>query len=165
MVATVPQERYKQALALVDQGTVSIRAGRLEEAQAAFSLAEELVSLAAAVDGQGCVALLKGEFELAEKLFERAYQMDGTYDHALANMALLKDISGNHEEAQRLYERALTSLPEYVPVRNNKAALEYELRGRKMEVLPQLEKASLLTEHPVVSENLSRLTAVKKQKN
>ncbi len=154
---TMSEERYRQALQLIDQGTNNIRGGRLQEANTAFSMAEELAPIAAAVDGQGCVALLLGDFDLAERLFLRAYNMDGTYDYALANLALLNDIRGKRDEAKRLYNSAVASLPESVAARNNRAALEYDLGEGKMKVVNELEKAKLVAEHHVVVENLSRL--------
>ncbi len=157
LYGSVSEERYKQALQLIDQGTGNIREGKLREAQVAFSMAEELAPLAAAVDGQGCVALLSGELDRAEGLFKRAYEMDGSYDQALANLALLHDIRGSHEEAKKLYDKAVEQLPESVAARNNRAALEYDRSGRKMEVVQELEKAGLIAAHHVVRENLARL--------
>lgn len=157
MADSVSDERIKQALQLVDRGTASIREGKLHEAQVAFSMAEELAPVAAAVDGQGCVALLSGEFDRAEKLFKRAYDMDETYDQALANLALLHDIRGSRDEAKRLYDTAIESLPDSVTARNNRAALEYDRSGRKMEVVQELEKARLAGDHHVVRENLARM--------
>jgi Flp pilus assembly protein TadD len=153
----VSDERYYQALQLVDRGTNKIREGKLQEANTAFSMAEELAPLAAAVDGQGCVALLSGDFDRAERFFKRAYDMDGTYDQALANLALLNDIQGQRDEAKRLYDKAIESLPESVAARNNRAALEYDRGERKMEVVHELEKAGLIADHHVVRENLGRL--------
>jgi len=157
MSQTVSDERLKQALQLVDQGTSHLREGKLRDAQVAFSMAEELAPIAPAVDGQGCVALLSGEFDRAESLFKRAYDMDSTYDQALGNLALLRDITGQHQEAKRLYDEAIEALPESVPARNNRAALEYDRGARKMEVVDELQKAGLIADHPVVRENLSRL--------
>lgn len=157
MSQTVSEERLKQALQLVDQGTTHLREGRLRDAQVAFSMAEELAPIAPAVDGQGCVSLLSGEFDRAETLFKRAYDMDSTYDHALANLALLKDITGKHEEAKKLYDDAIEALPEFVAARNNRAALEYDRGGRKIEVVEELQKAGLIADHPVIRENLARL--------
>lgn len=154
---TVSDERYKQALQLVDQGTNHIREGKFKEAHTAFSMAEELAPLAAAVDGQGCVALLSGEFDSAERLFRRAYDMDETYDQALANLALLNDIQGRRDEAKRFYDRVVKSLPESAAARNNRAALEYDRGASKIEVVHELEKAGLIADHHVVRENLSRL--------
>ena len=134
-----------------------MREGKLREAQVAFSMAEELVPLAAAVDGQGCVALLTGELERAEQLFHQAYDMDESYDNALANLALLHEIRGEHDKAKKLYDKAVEGLPDLVAARNNRAALEYDRGGRKMDVVEELEKAGLIAEHHVVRENLQRL--------
>lgn len=158
----IPEERYNEANKLVDQGTKEIRAGKFEQAKITFSLAEDLAGLAAAVDGQGCAELLLGDFEQAEKLFRRAYQMDRGYDRALANLALLQDIKGNKEEAKGLYEQALQAFPDSAALRNNRAALEYELGESKMVVVDDLKKAQLIAAHPVVQGNLMRLGVVDK---
>jgi Flp pilus assembly protein TadD len=83
--------------------------------------------------------------------------MDGSYDNALANLALLKDIRGERDEAKRLYDKAIESMPDAVAARNNRAALEYDSGARKMDVVQELEKAQLIAEHHVVRENLARL--------
>lgn len=153
----VSDDRYKQAEKLVEQGSEHLRLGRLEEASAAFSVAVELAPLAAAVDGQGCVALLKGDFRQAERLFTAAYEMDASYDEALANLALLMDLSGRKERAKELYDQSVRVMPGHVGVRNNRAVLEYEQGQRKMLVVKELEKAGLLAEHGVVAENLARM--------
>ena len=61
---SIPDERFEQAERLVDEGTLALRDGKLEEAQAAFSLSRDLAPLAAALDGQGCVALLRGDVQI-----------------------------------------------------------------------------------------------------
>jgi Flp pilus assembly protein TadD len=153
----VSEERYLQAMKMVDQGAEQLRMGKLEEASNSFSLAEELAPLAAAVDGQGCVALLRGNFLQAERLFMRAYEMDGSYDEALANLALLMDVSGRKVRAKELYNQSVIAIPTHVVARNNRAVLEYDQGGGRMGVLEELEKARLVAEHPVVSENVARL--------
>jgi tetratricopeptide (TPR) repeat protein len=86
--------------------------------------------------------------------------MDRTYDQALANLALLQDIIGNRELAKKLYGEALDVLPDSASLRNNRAALEYDLGHPKMEVIHELEKAKLIAEHPVVRGNLIGLGAI-----
>jgi Flp pilus assembly protein TadD len=152
--------RYQEAQRLVDLGTSQIREGKFEQAGVSFSTAYELAGLASAVDGQGCVALIQGEFEEAERFFRRAYEMDRTYNQALANLALLQDIIGNRELAKKLYGEALDVLPDSASLRNNRAALEYDLGHPKMEVIHELEKAKLIAEHPVVRGNLIGLGAI-----
>lgn len=154
---SISEDRYQQALHLVDQGTNSLRQGQLKEANTAFSMAEELAPIAAAVDGQGCVALLSGDFDRAERLFLRAYNMDDRYDHALANLALVNDIRGRRDKAKMLYDQAVDKMPESVAARNNRAALEYDRGEGKIEVVQELEKAGLIADHHVVRENLGRL--------
>ena len=156
----VPMARYQEAQRLVDLGTSQIREGKFEQAGVSFSTAYELAGLASAVDGQGCVALIQGEFEEAERFFRRAYEMDRTYNQALANLALLQDIIGNRELAKKLYGEALDVLPDSASLRNNRAALEYDLGHPKMEVIHELEKAKLIAEHPVVRGNLIGLGAI-----
>jgi len=153
----VSEERYNQAVTMVDQGARALSMGRLKEASKAFSVAAELAPIAAAVDGQGCVALLEGDFPKAEQLFRRAYEMDGSYDEALANLALLMDISGREEKAKDLYNQSVMAMPTHVAVRNNRAVLEYERGQRRISVVEELEKAGLIAEHGVVSENVARL--------
>lgn len=154
----VPEERYQRALSLVDEGTSLLREKKLSEAGVVFSMAAELAPLAAAVDGQGCVALLQGDLERAEALFERAYGMDQTYDEALGNLAVLKDIQGDSREALRLYTRFLEAHPESGVVRNNKAALEYDLGERRMRVAQELQKAERLSEHGIIRDNRAKLS-------
>jgi len=153
----VREDRYQQAVGLVDQGVKKLHEGKVDEASMAFSLAAELAPLAAAVDGQGCVALLKGDFARAEELFNRAYQMDNSYDDALGNLALLMDLTGRPEKAKALYNQAIDKIPDHVGFRNNKAALEYDRGERKMVVIQELEKAALIGDSPVVKANLDIL--------
>lgn len=153
----VPEQRYQRALALVDEGTTLLRKKKLTEAAVLFSMAAELAPLAAAVDGQGCVALLEGDLVRAEELFEKAYEMDETYDEALGNLAVLRDIQGNSHEALRLYTRFLEAHPDSGIARNNKAALEYDLGARRMLVVQELQKAGRLSEHGIIKDNAQRL--------
>jgi Flp pilus assembly protein TadD len=157
MGGQVREDRYQQAVGLVDQGVKKLHEGKVDEASMAFSLAAELAPLAAAVDGQGCVALLKGDFARAEELFNRAYQMDNSYDDALGNLALLMDLTGRPEKAKALYNQAIDKIPDHVGFRNNKAALEYDRGERKMVVIQELEKAALIGDSPVVKANLDIL--------
>jgi Flp pilus assembly protein TadD len=157
MRKSVSDEQYNQAVQLVDQGVKLLRAQQFREAKVAFATAEELAPIAAAVDGLGCVALLEGDYKGAEKLFNRAYDMDATYDTALGNLALLMDITGRHERAKELYDTVIKKIPDNIGARNNRAALEYDRGERKIVVIEELEKAKLIAKHPVITENLNRL--------
>lgn len=154
----IPEERYKRALALVDEGTALLRQQKPTQAGVVFEMAAELAPVAAAIDGQGCAALMEGDFERAEELFEKAYEMDATYDEALGNLALLKDIKGESYEARKLYNRFLEAHPDSGVGRNNRAALEYDLGARRIRVAQELEKAHKLSEHGVIRDNLERLS-------
>lgn len=150
----VPAQRYEQAEALVEQGLRSLRDQRLADAQSAFSMAYDLVPLAAALDGQGCVAFVRGDTNEAEVFFRRAYKSDKGYYQALAHLALLYDVTGRRDEARRMYDEVLEREPEAAQVRNNRAAMEFERGGDRQWVAQELSKASLLLPDGVVTENL-----------
>lgn len=154
----IPDERFQRALKLVDEGTAHLREQKLADAKAKFSLASDLAPLAAAVDGLGCVALLEGDFSRAEELFVRAYEMDGTYDESIANLALLMDITGRHERALELYDQYLAMAPDSASTRNNRAALEYDRGERKILILEELRKASATSQNGVIGENVATLS-------
>jgi Flp pilus assembly protein TadD len=154
----IPEGRYQRALSLVDEGTTLLRQRKPTQAGVIFSMAAELAPVAAAVDGQGCAALMEGDLERAEELFQKAYEMDETYDEALGNLALLKDIKGDSREARKLYTSFLEAHPDSGVARNNKAALEYDLGARRILVKQELEKASKLSDHGVIRDNLERLS-------
>lgn len=161
----VPQERQDRAMQLVDEGSTQLRQGRLNEALAAFTMAYEFAPVAAAVDGQGCVAVLEGRYQDAEMLFNKAYQMDGEYDNALGNLALLMELTGRQDKAKELYNQVVARFPEHPGFRNNRAVLEYDQGERKMLVMQELEKADLVAEHGVVKANLERLKRESSGKN
>ena len=150
----VPAERVERAQQLVDEGTEALRERQFGAAQVKFSLAYDLAPLAAALDGQGCVALLRGEYQRAEELFKEALESDGSYRRALANLALLYDVTGRSSEAMGLYDRFLEQHPDEASVRNNRAALAYDLSADGEWVGDELSKASLLVDDGVVVGNL-----------
>lgn len=151
----VSPEQYKRASALVDRGTSLLREQRFPEALAAFSAASELAPLSAAVDGQGCVALLEGDFDRAEELFNKSLTIDDSYPEALGHLALLRDLEGRHQEALDLYNQYLNKYPDSGVVRNNRAALEYGRGGRTMGTAQEFEKAALFSDHGVIQDNLA----------
>lgn len=161
--APISEARYQQALALVDQGVLSMREGRLDEADAAFSVAHDLVPLAAAVDGRGCVALLQGEWEDAERFFEEAYMMDQSYDKAAANLALLLDIRGEPDRARELYKWYLDRHPDDAGVRNNMAALDFDRGTDRDLILQELLRAAAISRHGVIIDNITHLEGFKRE--
>jgi tetratricopeptide (TPR) repeat protein len=103
------------------------------------------------------VALLEGRYDSAERYFREAYEMDRSYDEALVNLGLLKELQGKPLEAQAIYLAYLEKNPTSGSARNNLAALEYD-RGRgTMDTVEELEKAIVLLNHGVVRDNLASL--------
>jgi Flp pilus assembly protein TadD len=134
-----------------------MREGRFAEADASFSLAYEVAPLAAALDGQGCVALFRGEWGRAERFFHEAYMMDDGYDEAAANLALLLDARGEPGRARELYRWYLERHPEDAAVRNNMAVLEFDQGSDKELILQELMRAAAVSRHGAVAENITRL--------
>ena len=153
----IPEDRFQRAEELVDVGTQFLRQREFREARKAFELASELAPVAAAVDGQGCVALLEGRFEDAEEFFTEAYQMDRGYDEALANLALSKELQGEQDDAKAMYMEYLENNPDSAKVRNNLAALEYDQYQGTIKAVEALEKAIALSDQAVIRDNLAVL--------
>lgn len=154
---TVPEKEYAQAVELVDHGIVLLRERKLEEARKSFELAGDLAPLAAAMDGLGCVELVSGNFALAASLFEEAYQMDRSYDSALVNLGLARELEGKVDEARVIYMKMLDNYPSSVEGRNNLAALEYDRGAGRMGVLRELDKALMLSNHEIIRDNVKAL--------
>ena len=148
--------QYQKAMDLVDQGTLMLRIDKLDEAQGAFAAAAEISSIAAAIDGLGCVAFKHGNFNLAEQYFVQAYEMDSRYTSSLGNLALLYDVNGLSDKAKQLYQMALASEPENFRTRNNFAVYLFEKQDLE-NVKLELHKSLALAKHPVVTANLRRL--------
>jgi Tfp pilus assembly protein PilF len=143
----------QDAKALIDSGTVHLRAGDLERARGAFSLSAELVPSAAALDGLGCVEFYKGNIGDAETYFVRALTLDPDYMEARANLALLFERQGRRAEARLLYEAVLRADPRNARARNNYSALLFdaaEQEGAKRELL----KAAATEQSQVIEKNL-----------
>ena len=153
----VSEGALRKAHALVDVGTRLLRQRSLEEARKAFELASEIAPVAAAVDGLGCVALLEGRYDEAERYFVKAYEMDRSYDDALVNLGLLKELQGEPAEAKTIYLRYLESNPTSGVARNNLAALEYDQGRGRMDSVIALEKAVVLSNQGVTRDNLVAL--------
>jgi tetratricopeptide (TPR) repeat protein len=154
----VSSDRWEQATDLVQDGTVALEQGRFDEAEVAYSMAWDLAKLASAVDGKGCVALVRGDLVGAERYFKQALEIDAEYSHALGNLALVRDLQGRVKEAKDLYKQALSEEPENVDVRNNLAVLEYEQQGSTLGALRELRKAGLLKNEGVIKDNIALLS-------
>lgn len=157
-VSVIPEERFVAAHRLVDVGTRFLRERRLEDADRSYELASELAPTAAAVDGRGCVALIRGDYVGAERFFEQAYWMDAGYDDALLNLGLVRELQGDIEGARANYMEYLDKYPESPIARNNLAVLEYDAGRGTMETARELVKARVLSDHSVINHNLAMLS-------
>lgn len=153
----VSHEQFQRANQLVDEGVMHLREMRLVDADAAFEQAFDIAPVAAALDGIGCVALMSGDFERAERMFVAAYELDVEYDQSMANLALLRDLQGRKEEASKLYHEYLLRYPEAARVRNNAALLDFESNERPEAVINELRKAATIEESAIVRENLDKV--------
>lgn len=147
---------FQESQRLVDQGTFFLRQGKFAEARAAFSMAREISGSPIALDGLGCVAMLEGRYEVAQRYFISAYQKDNQYTNALANLALLYELYGYSAEAETLYRQVLGEEPRNFRARNNFAAFMHD-NGHQYDIVvsDELNKAFSLTPHPLIKANLS----------
>ncbi|RMG40802.1 MAG: tetratricopeptide repeat protein [Candidatus Dadabacteria bacterium] len=146
----------QKAQALVDKGTLALRAGELEKAAAAYSVATEVAPIAAAYDGLGCVAFMDGRYRQAESFYKKALELDENYYDVLGNLALLYHQQGKDKLARRYYLEALKKQPDNYRVRNNYAVFLYEKIGPYNAEI-ELKKALSLVEHPVIVNNINKL--------
>lgn len=146
-----------EALRQVDAGTIHLRAGEFDQAEAAFSVAFELGQLVEALDGLGCVAFMRGDLRTAARYFRAAQEHDPTYGHALANLALVFEAAGQPEDALAAHQRALELDPSNFRARTNYAAFIAQLNGSTMEpgtdAHRQLLRARAIYPHPLIEWN------------
>jgi len=161
-VAQAPApDKVEKAYSLIDQGTLELEMGQLDSAQASFELARELHNLPAAIDGLGCVAFMREEYNLAERYFIEAYLLDNSYVDSMGNLALLYEALGFYTEAERLYVLALKDNPTNYRLRSNFAAFSAEHNTRvpndeKLELArSEFLKARSISNHPVILRNLA----------
>jgi Tfp pilus assembly protein PilF len=149
-------DKHQDSLELIDQGTVLLRQGQLDRAQAAFAVAFQLVPCAAALDGLGAVAYARGEFIEAEKLFKSAINLDQNYGVALSNLALLYENQGLRTLAGKLYMRAEILEPRNIRLRNNFAGFrtnQGDIAGARETLL----EAAAISDNPIIEANVKRL--------
>jgi tetratricopeptide (TPR) repeat protein len=134
----------KQAEALVERGIVLMRGGEFEKAYAAYELAYDTFPLANALDGKGCIALLKGNFDEAEKYFSLAADQNPHYTVWKANLALLRELQNRPESALDLYRSYLKKKSFDPKRRSNYSAFLYD-KGASLgvteDVLIELRKS------------------------
>lgn len=154
-----------EVLRLIDQGTLYLRSEDLENAEASFKVASEIMESAAVYDGLGCVALLKGYYHDAEGYFWRAYEIDSTYNNSLGNLALLYEITGRTAKAKELYARSLMEDPKNFRARNNYAGFLADKGGiaDSKQAISELMKARMLAQHPLILDNIEQLQVEAKE--
>ncbi len=147
-------ETYMRAKGLIDQGTLLLRQEQLSKAKATFEVALSVMKLAAAYDGLGVVAFLQKDYENAAYYYWKAYRQDTEYTHVIGNLALLYEVTGNTTRARALYEEAIEKNPDYAPFRNNYAAFLEANGDYRKEVRAELQRASVLAQHPIINNNV-----------
>ncbi|MCB0333083.1 MAG: tetratricopeptide repeat protein [Bdellovibrionales bacterium] len=152
-------ETYMRAQSLIDQGTLYLRQEQLPKAKATFEVALSVMELAAAYDGLGVVAFLQHDYEHSADYYWKAYRTDPEYTHVLGNLALLYEITGNDDRARMLYEEAISKNPDYAPFRNNYAAFLEANRAESHQAREEMQRASILAEHPIIHNNMKFLNA------
>jgi len=98
-------------------------------AEAALELAREMKPHDPRVlDGLGCVAWRRKEFELAEHFFKRALEEDANYDRAYIHLALLAEHNNQPDVALQLLLKAIALNPDSYRARNNMAGIIIDRR-------------------------------------
>ena len=154
-VTSTYQER-REARQFVDSGVAKMREGALDAAQAAFEVALETAEIPEGYDGLGCIAFILGDYKQAQMLFLKAYEKDDNYAEALEHLALLYELQGFVDEADKLYLRAIEINPSLYTARNNRAVFKYEL-GEEGEAKSELLKASSIAKNDIIENNLKKL--------
>lgn len=158
MIPRQQTEAEKRALALVDKGIMHIRSGKLRDAEASFQVALDVAQTPEAYDGIGCVRMLQGKYDVAERYFYHAYNLDKSYSHVYTNLAMLYQLQGRVHDAATMYEYALQSDPEDFRARNNYAAFTQAYGvADKSAILEELERAHALAPHPLIADNIEQM--------
>lgn len=139
-----PSERERRAGRLLDSGIEYLQQHEYSKAKAAFGASFEMFPGAAALDGLGCVALMDKEYERAGEYFRQAVKLDESYSLAVHHLALMYDLSGNADEAQRFYRKALRDNPDSASLRNDYGAFIYDRWSRNKKEKNLHEEAKLL---------------------
>jgi tetratricopeptide (TPR) repeat protein len=159
------------ARSLVDKGVRHLRNRQISAADAAFRIALESANSVnsdlpieeaaiEAIDGIGCVALVRGELSLAETLFQRAIELDSQYSPAYGHLAMVYELQGKDTESYRLFERSLKRDPNNYKIRANYAAFLFD-KGRKREALSLMQEALELSKNePIITENINFMTKI-----
>lgn len=154
----------QHAEALIDKGTALLRIGNVDAAEAAFRVSQQLSPSAAALDGLGCVAYRRMDYQRAEDCFRNALVFDPDYKNAISNLASLYDIRGRKNEAKGLFEYAIAHEPENIRARNNFSVLLAEDNQRER-AREEFLMGQALAPAKVIVENLKRLKGTSRGNN
>jgi len=93
---------------LCASGRVHLKAGRLDEAQAAFEEARQINDLDADVhEGLATITFLRQEYDVAVMHFERVTRLDPRRGSAWINLGAVYNRMGNHQKAAEVLRRAV----------------------------------------------------------
>lgn len=115
--------KEQKLVSLLTIATQDLRANKLAPAEAALKLAQELSPDDPRVlDGLGCVAWRRGNYDLAEEFFKRALSQNGLYDRGYMHLAFIAAERGDSRAAEELLRISLQLNPLNFRARNNLAA-------------------------------------------
>ncbi len=151
--------KEQRAQEMVDRGTILLRRGMYDHAEAAFRVALDQARVPAAYDGLGCALFLRGKPLEAESIYLKVITWFPRYAPAKANLALLYDMRGERSKALSLYEEALAQDPMNFKVRNNYGALLSNSQNQRGKSLGKsyLTDAQVIVNHPIVRANLEAI--------
>ncbi|MCB0321246.1 MAG: hypothetical protein KDD60_09990 [Bdellovibrionales bacterium] len=155
-------DQQHRAAELLDSGTLLLRRAALDEAYGAFEVSYELDPSAAALDGIGCVAFLRGELIQARDYFLAANELEPEYAPSLGHLALIYELLGQSgvpgakEASEILHRRAIALAPEDGILRNNRA-VSLGSDGRYSTASREIFRAFAVLPHAIVDTNLQKI--------
>lgn len=128
-----PDQRDQVELLLAEAGVLQ---GSLKSSELVFDrVLHRNQAHPRALCGKGALECHRGNWELAERLFKSAYEIDNSYDVALAGLGMVAASKGRNENAWEHYLQALQYNPE-----NTRALLGIIELGYTMNRLTELEQ-------------------------
>ena len=140
---------------LIREGVIDLRQKDLDGAEAAFQTALEVQPQAAAFDGLGCVAFVRGDTVVAREFFLKAISVDHRYSEARLNLAILLEKEGDMYGANEMYRQSLELDPSNLRARVNYAAFMMKTPATREEGRFLLRQAKALAQS---REGVVRLT-------
>jgi tetratricopeptide (TPR) repeat protein len=120
-VAAEKVARYPDvAYLLIEYGNLLLKAGRINEADAAYSRATELrPDLPLTWHNLGVARHGQRRYAKARRAYRRAIKLDHNYALAHYNLGVTHDAEGNYAKALSSYQRAIELDPGLLDVKNN----------------------------------------------